>query len=191
VLALNEVMGSALRRRIEDYQKTLAGLTHETHPHKICPLPNRDFSPWPSSTKQKNPARRQRLRIVQSGNLGSLLLRFFIQLFLEAVFEFGADFGNFHSRANQEFAAQQFVVLVLIRQFAGHAAILAILVPAETSVGNGFRADVLETAENRILLGDLERFAKNLDLDQAFVGSKDLIGHARAHCFRYLRLTGL
>jgi len=37
VLALIEVMGSALRRRIEDYQKTPAGLTHGTHPHKICP----------------------------------------------------------------------------------------------------------------------------------------------------------
>src|SRR6266850_833206 len=184
-------MGSALRRRIEDYQKTPAGVTNGTNPYKISGLLNGDLSPWPSSTKQKNPARRQRLRIAKSGNLGSLLLRFFVQLFLEAIFEFGADFGNFHSRANQEFAAQQFVVLVLIRQFAGDAAILAILIPAETSVGNGFRADVLETAENRILLGDLERFAKNLDLDQAFVGSKDLIGHARAHCFRYLRLAGL
>jgi hypothetical protein len=120
-----------------------------------------------------------------------LLLRLFIQLFLEAVFEFGADFGNFHSRAHQKLAAQQFVRLVLIRQFAGHAAILAILIPAEPSVGNGFRADVLKTAENRILLWNLERFAKNVDRDQPLVGSKDLIGPARANCFRDLRLTCL
>ena len=108
---------------------------------------------------------------------------------MEAIFEFGANLGDFHSRAHQEFAAQEFVGLVIIYQFASHAAILAILIPAETSVGNGFRADVLKTAKNRILFGDLERLPKNLDVDQAFVRAKYLIGPTRANCFRDLGLT--
>jgi hypothetical protein len=117
------------------------------------------------------------------------LSTFFVELFLEAILKFGADFCDFHSRADQEFAAQEFVRLVLVRQFAGHAAILAILIPAETSVGNGFRADVLKTAENRILLGDLEGLAENFDLDQAFVRTENLIRGIRARCYRDLRLT--
>src|ERR1700682_5073036 len=137
----------------------------------------------------KKPAGRRRYKTVRGGFGWCLLLRLFVELFLEAIFEFGADFGNFHSCAHQEFEAQEFVGWFIIPQFAGHAAILAILIPAETSVGNGFRADVLKTAENRILLGNLERLPKNYDLDQAFVRAEHLIGPTRAACFRYLRLT--
>jgi hypothetical protein len=114
-----------------------------------------------------------------------------VQLFLEAILQFRADLCNFHPRAHQELATQQFVRLVLIYELAGHTAILAILIPAETSIRNGFRADVLEAAENRILLRDFERLPKNLDLDQAFVWTKYLIGTARGDCFRDLRFAWL
>jgi hypothetical protein len=76
-----------------------------------------------------------------------------------------------------------------IIQFPGHAAILAILIPAESSVGDGFRADVLKTTKNRIFLGDLERLAQDLDVNQALVRAKHLRGPARANHFGYLRLT--
>jgi len=122
---------------------------------------------------------------------GRLLVRFFVELLLEAIFEFGADLGNFHSRAHQEFAAQQFMPFFLIQKFACNAAILAILIPAKTSVRDRLRTNVLKTAENRILLGDLERFPQDLDLDQAFVGTKDQVGPARGNYFRHLGLAGL
>jgi hypothetical protein len=114
-----------------------------------------------------------------------------VELFLEAIFELGADLGNFHSRADQEFAAQQFMRFFFIRQLAGDAAVLAILIPAETPVGNSFWADVLKTAENRVLLGDLERLPENLDVDQPFVRTKYLVGPTRANWFRYLGLACL
>src|SRR5260370_33462537 len=106
--------------------------------------------------------------------VGDLFARLLVQLFLEAILEFGADLGDFHSRAYQEFAAQQFMRFFFIVQFSGHAAILAILIPAESSVGDGFRADVLKATKNRIFLGYLERLAQNLDVNQALVRTKNL-----------------
>src|ERR1700676_2117511 len=124
----------------------------------------------------------------QAGEIpGDLLARLFVELLLEAILEFGADLGNFHSRAHEELAAQQFMRLFFIRQFSGHAAILTILIPAEASVGYRFRADVLKTTKNRIFLRDFERLAQDLDGNQAFVGTKYL----RANHICYLRLTGL
>jgi hypothetical protein len=92
-------------------------------------------------------------------NLKILLLQFA----LEAILQFRADLGNFHARAHQELAAQEIVRAVLIGEFPDDAAILAILIPAEAPVRDSFRANVLETAQNRILFGDLKRFPHNLD----------------------------
>jgi hypothetical protein len=114
-----------------------------------------------------------------------------VQLLLQAVFEFGANLGDFHPGAYQEFAAQQFVGLVVVDQFARDAAILAILIPAETSVGNGFRADVLEAAQDRILFGNFERLPENLDGDEPLVWAKYLIGTARTDSFLHLRIDRL
>ena len=97
-----------------------------------------------------------------------------LQLFRQAVFQLGADFGDFHSCAHQELATQKFVRLLFIRQLPDDAAILAILIPAEAAIGNRFRADVLEAAQNRVFFGNLKRFPKNLDLHQPFVRAKYL-----------------
>ena len=94
--------------------------------------------------------------------------------FLEAILQFGADFGNFHAGAHQKLAAQEFVRAVFIGEFSDDAAILAILIPAETAVRDGFRADVLKAAKNRVLFRDLECFSQDLDFDQPLVGAKNL-----------------
>jgi hypothetical protein len=95
---------------------------------------------------------------------------------LEAILEFGADFGNFHARAHQELAAQEFVRAIFIGKFSDDAAVLTVLIPAKAAIGDGFRTDVLKAAKNRILLGDLESFPHNLDFDQTFVRPKNLRG---------------
>jgi hypothetical protein len=101
----------------------------------------------------------------------SLLLA---QFLLEAVFQFGADLGDFHARAHEKFAAQEIVRALFIGELSNHAAILAILIPAESSVGDGFRADVLKATKDRILFGNLERLAQNLDFHQPLVRPEDL-----------------
>jgi len=63
---------------------------------------------------------------------------------------------------------------VFIRQFSDHAAILAILVPAETPVRDGFGADVLKGPKNSVLFGDFKRFPKNLDLYETLIRAKNL-----------------
>jgi hypothetical protein len=95
---------------------------------------------------------------------------------LEAILQFGADLGNFHPCAYQELAAQEIVRAVFIGELSDHAAILAILIPAETAVRDGFRADVLKAAKNRVLFRDLESFSQDLNFDQTFVGAKNLSG---------------
>src|SRR5579859_1993202 len=65
----------------------------------------------------------------------------------QAPLQFLAQFRNFHSSHDDEFAAEHFARLVVVRQLAGHAAILAILVPAEAAIGNRFRANELETTQ--------------------------------------------
>lgn len=76
---------------------------------------------------------------------------------------------------------------VIIYQLADHAATLAILIQAKTPVRNRFRADVLKTAENRVLFGDLECLPENLDSDQPFVRPKNLIRSIYSDSFHDLR----
>lgn len=98
------------------------------------------------------------------------------QLILEAILQFGADFRNFHAGAHQKLAAQEIVRAVFIGEFSDDAAILAILIPAETPVRDGFRADVLEAAKNRVLFRDLESFSQDFNFNQPLVGAKNLRG---------------
>jgi hypothetical protein len=110
------------------------------------------------------------VRIATRVETGKLL----IQLGLKAILQFWADFGDFHAWAHQEFAAQEFMGAVFIGEFSNDAAILAVLIPAETPVWNGLRTDVLEAAKNRVLLWNLKSFPHDLNFDQPFVGSKNL-----------------
>ena len=111
------------------------------------------------------------------------------ELFLEAILQFGADFGNFHSCTYQELAAEELMSLVFVRELAYHAAVLAILIPAETPIGNRFWADVLEAAENCVLFRDLESLPKDLNLHQSFVRAENLICPAGTGNFRPLNVS--
>jgi hypothetical protein len=107
------------------------------------------------------------------------------QLILEAILQFWADLGNFHAGAYQKLAAQEIVRALFIGEFSDDAAILAILIPAETPVRDGFRADVLEAAKYRIFFRDLKSFSQDFNFDQTFVGAKNLRGPIRRSCFRH------
>jgi len=111
----------------------------------------------------------------------------FSELISEAISKFGTDLCDFHSCADQEFAAQQFVRLVIVHQLANYAAILAILIPTKASVRNGFRTDVLKAAENRVFFGDFEYLSEDLDSDQPFVRPKNLSRSICPDFFRDLR----
>ena len=65
----------------------------------------------------------------------------------QAPFQFLAHIGDFHAGHDNEFAGKHFPRLVIIGKLAGDAAILTILIPAETAIGDGFRTDELEAAE--------------------------------------------
>jgi len=64
------------------------------------------------------------------------------------------------------------VRFVLIRQLAGHPAILAILIPAEAPIRNSLRADKLKTPQKRVPLRDLKLFPKDADLHKLFIRPK-------------------
>ena len=91
------------------------------------------------------------------------------QLRTQAPLQFLAQIGNFHAGHDNELAGEHFADFIVI---ATHAAILAILVPAETAVRNGFRADELETAQQGIALGDLKLPTHDDDFNEFFVRTK-------------------
>jgi hypothetical protein len=108
-------------------------------------------------------------------------LRF--QFFLQAVLQFGADLGDFHSGAHEKLAAQEIMRALFVGKLSGDAAILAILIPAEAAVRDRIRADVLKTTKDRVLFRHLEGFPKDFDFDEAFVRAKYLARFPRGDLF--------
>jgi len=91
------------------------------------------------------------------------ILRLLLAKFpLQAILELGADLGNFHARAYQKLATEQFVRLIFVQELSGDAAILAVLIPAESAVRDGFGANVLKGAENGIFSGTSKIFPRIL-----------------------------
>src|SRR6267378_7201375 len=80
-----------------------------------------------------------------------------------------AQLRHFHAGHHDKFAAQHLARLVVVRQLAGHPAVLAFLVPAKSSVWNRFRADELEAAQKRIALWNLKLLAQNGNFHQLLV----------------------
>jgi hypothetical protein len=72
-----------------------------------------------------------------------------------------------------ELARQHGPGLILVRKLTLNAAILAFLVPAETSIRDGFGRDILKASQQRILFGDLKGLSANRDFHQALVGPKN------------------
>ena len=94
------------------------------------------------------------------------------ELGAEAPLQFLAQFRDVHAGHDDEFAGEHFLGLVLIGKLTGDAAVLAILIPAETAVRNSFRADELEAAEQGVALGDLEFSSHESDVHEFFVWAK-------------------
>jgi hypothetical protein len=107
------------------------------------------------------------------------------QLGAKAADELGSEFGDFHAFGDDKFATENRAGLVVVRKLAHHFAILALLIPAKTAVGNRLGADELEGAEERIPLRDEERFPQNRDFNKLFVGPKYL-RHERCSAFRHV-----
>ena len=69
------------------------------------------------------------------------------ELGAQTPFELLTHFGDFHARHDDKFAGKHFARLVVVWELAGDAAILAVLIPAEAAIRNGFWADELEAAQ--------------------------------------------
>jgi hypothetical protein len=86
--------------------------------------------------------------------------------------QFLAQIRDLHARHDDELAREHFAGFVVVGELADDAAVLTILVPAEATVGDGFGADELEAAKQRVALRDLKLFAHDGDFDEFFVGTK-------------------
>jgi hypothetical protein len=96
--------------------------------------------------------------------------------------QFLAEVGNFHARHDDEFAGEHFARLIIVGKLTGDAAVLAILIPAESAVRNGLGADELETAKQRVALRDLEFLAQDSDVHEFFVRT-ERFRHGEAFSF--------
>src|SRR5205823_15051178 len=70
------------------------------------------------------------------------------------------------------------MLLGAIAGVVGHAAILALLVPAEAAVGDVFRRQELKATQQHIVLGNFQFLAQNRDLNQPLIGTKKRARHA-------------
>ena len=69
------------------------------------------------------------------------------ELGTQTPFQLLTHFGDFHTRHDDKFAGKHFARLVVVGELTADAAILAILIPAEAAIRNGFWADELEAAQ--------------------------------------------
>src|ERR1700741_4903413 len=81
-------------------------------------------------------------------------------------------FGDFHAGHNDEFTRKHLARLVVVGELAGHAAILAVLIPAKAAARNGVRANEMAASEQRVALGYLKLLTHDGDFDELFVGAK-------------------
>jgi hypothetical protein len=65
-------------------------------------------------------------------------------------------------------------------EVVANAAVLAFFIPAETAHGNVFGSEILESAKEGVVFGDLEVAAADLDLDKTFEGTVKRSGGAHA-----------
>ena len=99
----------------------------------------------------------------------------------QAVPDFVRHVDDAHSVLNHQLAGNRLSNLSSLPEIVVDAAVLAIFVPAETSVGNTVLGEILKAAEQAVVLRNLELFVENLDREQLFVGMKKRSG--RTHAF--------
>jgi hypothetical protein len=103
--------------------------------------------------------------------LGNLALA---ELAAEAPPELGRNLGDFHAWNHQEFAGQHGARAIVVGELADDLAVLALLIPAETAVGDGLRADVLEGAKEAVLLGNVKGAAEHGDGNEPLVRAENV-----------------
>jgi hypothetical protein len=86
--------------------------------------------------------------------------------------QFLAEIDDFHTGHNDELAREHFAGLIIIGKLTGDAAVLAILIPAETAIRNSFGADELEATEQGIALRNMELLAHDGDIHEFFIRTK-------------------
>jgi hypothetical protein len=93
--------------------------------------------------------------------------------------QLGTELSNLHPGHDNELAAQHLARFIVIRQLGLNAAVLTVLVPAKTAVGDRFGAQELKTAQQRILVGNFHGLTQHLDFNQVLVGP-ERAGHNRS-----------
>ena len=99
-----------------------------------------------------------------------------VELAAEAPDQLGSKLGDDHAGNDNKFTGEHGAGFLIVGQLAGDLAILAFLIPAEAAVGDGLGADVLEPAEDGVLLGDLESLSEDDDFDETLKWTK-YFGH--------------
>lgn len=94
------------------------------------------------------------------------------ELGAETPLQFLAEISDLHAGHDDEFAGEHFARFVIVGKLTDDAAVLAILIPTKTAIGDGFGTDELKAAEQRIALRDLELFPHDDDIDELFVRTK-------------------
>ena len=89
-----------------------------------------------------------------------------------------ANFPDAHAFSYQQFAGQRRPFLSSLAAVVRRAAILAIFIPAKTSVGDRFGDEVLQATQERIVLRDIDFPAKEFDGDQLRERAKERGGRA-------------
>src|SRR5262249_30394653 len=98
----------------------------------------------------------------------------------KAITDLGSDLRHPHPRLHHQFTAQPLTLLRALTIVECDAAVLALLVPAEASIGDVLRRQELEAAQHHVVLGDFDLFPHDGDLDQILIRAEQRAGR-RAH----------
>jgi hypothetical protein len=91
---------------------------------------------------------------------------------LEANAQLGTHVRNLHPGHDNELAALHLPRLIIVRELGLNAAILAILIPAETAVRNRLGAEKLKAPKERVSIWNFHGLPEHFDLYQLLVRPK-------------------
>src|SRR5713226_10106351 len=133
---------------------------------KLWPI---DTTIYPQTSSRRRAACRRKVRKLDSAELLLGNCEVGRQLRPQTPLQLLAQLRHFHARHHNKFAAQHLARLVVVRQLARNAAILAFLIPAKSTIRNRLRADELEATQKRIALGHLKFLPQNRNFHQLLV----------------------
>src|SRR5258708_8218364 len=92
--------------------------------------------------------------------------------FPQTVTDFAVGLGNSHAFLDHQLAGEGHAVLRSGAEIVMHAAVLALLVPAATAQGDGFRGQILQGAQQHVPFGHGNLLHAKGDLDELLKRSK-------------------